>query len=85
MKTFKKSFLPDSITYNGEIYHCNGAISGAMSANNTKPSIIYKSLKWQNRKCVLVLVLSNNLKGKEDLHGKPYQPTKWIFTTNTKP
>lgn len=28
-----------------------------------------------------VKVLGLNLRGKTDLHGQPYKPTKWIFTS----
>ena len=38
------------------------------------------TLRKEGRKAVLVNVMSKNLRGKTDLHGKPYQPTKWIFT-----
>jgi hypothetical protein len=51
-----------------------------MGLNNTSESVIASTLKKEGRKCVLVNVLSKNLKGKNDIHGKPYKPTKWIFT-----
>ena len=81
MKHFNKTYLVDSINYNGENYYCNAAMSGAMSANNTKPSLVSQVLKKEGRKGVLVNVLSKELKGKTDLHGQPYKPTKWIYTT----
>lgn len=80
MKKLNKTFLPDEIEYNGETYKRNSFISIAMGLNNTSESVIASTLKKEGRKCVLVNVLSKNLKGKNDIHGKPYKPTKWIFT-----
>lgn len=85
MKTFNKQSLPDIINYRGEVYYFNPAISGAKNANNTDLKHISTELKKEGRKAVLVKVLSKELKGKLDLHHKPYQPTEWIFTTNPKP
>lgn len=81
MKTFNKSYLPETVIYNGVVYERNASITSAMSANNTPISTIRKTLKEEGRKMVLVNVLQRSLRGKTDLHGKPYQPTKWIFTT----
>jgi len=82
MKQFTRTYLPEEIKYNGNTYKCNAAISGSMNANYTSPNAIALTLKKEGRKAVLVNVLSRNLKGKTDLHGRPYQPTKHIFTTN---
>ncbi len=30
-------------------------------------------------------VLSRNLKGKNDLHGRPYEPSMWLFTNKPLP
>ena len=80
MKQYNKKYLPDSIEYNGETYKVNIEISGAMRDNKTPLRTISATLKKEGRKAVLVNVLSSNLKGKTDLHGNLYQPTKWIFT-----
>lgn len=80
MKQYNKTYLPETITYNGETYSINVEISGAMNANNTPVNTIAATLREQGRKAILVNVLSRNLRGKTDLHGNPYQPTKWIFT-----
>jgi len=84
MKTFKKTYLPDSINYNNDTYNVNIDISGAMRDNKTPINAIAATLKKEGRKSILVYVLSNNLKGRTDLYGKPYQPSKWIFTTDNK-
>lgn len=81
MKTFNSVYLPDAIQYNGASYKANAAITSAMIANNTSLKIIENTLKKEGRKMVVVNVLSKNLKGKTDLHGKPYQPQKHIYTT----
>jgi hypothetical protein len=81
MKTFKSVYLPDEIKYNGETYKANAAITSAKLANNTSLKTISETLKKENRKMVVVNVLSKNLKGKTDLHGKPYKPQPHIFTT----
>lgn len=81
MKTFNKTFLPDSIDHKGNSYKRNIPISFAMNSNDTSTAIIAATLKKEGRKGVLVNVLATQLKGKTDLHGQPYKPTKWIFTT----
>jgi hypothetical protein len=80
MKTYNKTFLPDSINYLGIELKMNSFISSAMMLNNTNPKTIIETLKKENRKAVLVNVLSKNLKGRADLYGKQYQPTKWIYS-----
>lgn len=80
MKTYRKTYLPDSITYQGKELKHNASMSGAMIANGTKPNVIAKILRQTGRIGVLVLVLSKNLKGRTDLHGKPYEPTQHIFS-----
>ena len=80
MKQYSRTHLPDSIEYNGETYKVNIEISGVMRDNNTSFNTIAATLRKEGRKAVLVNVMSKNLRGKTDLHGKPYQPTKWIFT-----
>lgn len=84
MKTFNKQALPKTVSYLGETYYLNSGMSSAMSANKTSPTHIAAELKKQGRKVLIVKVLHRNLRGKLDLHGKPYQPTEWLFTTNAK-
>ena len=80
MKTFNKTYLVESIDYNGETYKVNARISGAMEANSTSPNFIQKQLNLQGVKSILVKVLSNNLKGRKDLWGNLYKPSVWIYT-----
>ena len=80
MKTFKKSYLPDFINYNGEKYTFNATITGATNTSNTTPKKVIEALKTTGKKGVLVEVLSNRLKGVTDLHGKQYKPSQFIFT-----
>ena len=73
MQTYNKTFLPDSII-NGVIeYKPNANLTARMQQGEQIP-------KDELKNCIQVNVLSNNLKGKTDLHGRPYKPTKWIFT-----
>lgn len=80
MKTFKRTSLPDAVIVNGTELTLNPAISVGMEINGTHPNKIAKELRKQGRKCALVLVLPRTLKGKSDLHGKQYEPTKHVFT-----
>jgi orotate phosphoribosyltransferase-like protein len=80
MKTFKKTSLPKSIKYNGETYTYNATISGSMMASGTNPKKVIEAVKSTGKKAVLVEVLSSRLKKVIDLHGKQYEPTKWIYT-----
>ncbi|MDO6737061.1 hypothetical protein [Wenyingzhuangia sp. 2_MG-2023] len=84
MKTFKKSYLPDQIKYNGEIYKLNSTISGGMEASGTSPKKVLEALKTTGRKGVLVEVHNPRLKNKTDLHGQTYKPSKFIFTNSDK-
>jgi len=78
MKTFKKTYLPDSIQYNGGEYKLE---QGCANANSSKNDIM--DLMCQNKSCIRVEVLSNKLKGKTDFFGQPYKPSIWIFTHQT--
>ena len=71
MKTFKKTSLPKQLNYQGQIFEMNASLT-----------YHYNGIKKPDtkRKTVAVHVLSTNLKNRMDFHGKPYQPTKWIFT-----
>jgi hypothetical protein len=82
MKTFKKHHLPDSVQYNGKTYHINRNLSSILHDTGATPEHIKEGLKPTKTKMVIVEVLSKNLKGKLNLHNKPYKPTVWVFTTN---
>jgi len=81
MKTFKKDHLPEEVSHNGETYRCDNAITIDYRANKTNGRDLKKRFKKQGIKAVIVSVLSRKLVGKQDLHGKPYKPSIWIFTT----
>ena len=80
MKTFKRTSLPDSVEVSGTELKVNIGLSHGLRENGTHPNKIAKELRKQGRKCALVLVLSKNLKGRTDLHGKQYEPSRWVFT-----
>lgn len=70
MPTFHRASLPKSIKYNGKEYVKNALYSSLYSEG--KLFAVTQHIK--------VHVLSRRLKNKLNFHGKPYQPTKWIFT-----
>ena len=72
MKFFKRRSLPAQIKYGGRIYKRDVDASSKYSLFKIKPKINF----------VVIEVLQKNLEGKTDLHNRPYQPTKWIFTIN---
>lgn len=82
MKTYNKTFLPETITYKGEVYTRNSMISvDVMLHNNVTTRSISASLRKEGRKCLMVNVLPNNLKGRTDFFGNLYKPTQHIYTT----
>ena len=81
MTTLSKDHLPESIEHKGQTYTYNRMITTGWERNNTPLSFIVKELKKDGRKAILVKVLAKNLRGKLDIHNKPYQPTEWIYTT----
>ncbi|MFT6879126.1 MAG: hypothetical protein ACJARG_000050 [Arcticibacterium sp.] len=80
MKVFKRTYLPESIKYNNEVFWYNGHISGSMKASNTRPNKVIEALKTTGKKGIVLEVLSSRLKGKTDLRGNYYRPTVHIFT-----
>lgn len=80
MKTFMKTYLPEEINYNGEIYKLNIDLSNLYNKSHTPTDTVKTALRIQNKKGVRVLVLSANLNGKTDLFSNPYKANKWIFT-----
>lgn len=84
MKTYNKSSLPEAIFYNGDTYTVNISISAAMTLNYTPIKTIAATLKKEGRKGILVNVMSKALRGKTDLHGKPYTPNQFIYTNSKK-
>jgi hypothetical protein len=79
MKTFNKTHLPETVTYNGLTYKFEQACANESSAQYDVMDAMCK-----NKKCVLVNVLSSNLKGKKDWNGQPYKPNTFLFTYQTK-
>jgi hypothetical protein len=83
MKTFNRTSLPESIKYNGEIYVND--VEFTKNCKNMLGEIKLTSVpvveRLYNKKAIFVKVLSSNLKGKIDYFNKPYEPTKWLYTT----
>lgn len=75
MKIFNRTYLPETITYNGSVYKMEQS-----SANENSSRYDVMDLMCKGKKCIRVNVLSRKLKGKTDFFGQPYRPTTWIFT-----
>lgn len=70
LKTYKKNYLPDAIEYKGKKF-----------IRNPEPTAKYRENPGQEIKgAILVKVLNAQLKGKLNIHNKPYQSTAYIFT-----
>jgi len=78
MKTFNKTYLPESITYNGFKYTLEQSCT---NANGSKYDVM--DLMSKGKKVIKVNVLSRNLRGKMDFFNRPYKPTIWLFTYQT--
>jgi len=72
MKTFNKTYLPEIITYKGTQYRLN--IEASHEHRRQK-------IQMSSRYHIQVNCLSNNLKGKTDLHGHPYKANVWIYSS----
>jgi len=82
MKQYNKTYLPECIIYNGEIYRPNPALSTSMILSGTSAKTIHKNMvaEKNGKRCVFVNVMPKSLKGKTDLNGKPYTPNIHVFT-----
>lgn len=76
MKTFKRSYLPDSIEYNGKKY-----IPDHDSSTNIQLGIQIRP----RPNSIKVVVTNPRLKGKTDLHGKPYPSSTYYFIPYESP
>ena len=75
MKEFLRTSLPESIKYNKHSF-----------VRSTLLSARHQVRQPFNRKgCIMVKVLSKNLKGKTDLYRQPYKPTEWIYVKALQP
>lgn len=77
MKTFSRPFLPAAIEFKGRVYTRELELDKDLIKY---PEHLRIALEANGKVAVLVKVLAKNLRGKEDLHGKPYQPSTWIYT-----
>lgn len=78
MKTFKKSSLPPYVAYNGKVFMMHPELSAM--ANSTNKATISKKLTENKNPHVFVEVHNKALKGKLDIHNKPYPPSLYVFT-----
>lgn len=70
MKQYNKTHCPESITYNNEVYKLNVKATHEYS----------EGLQLSSRYHIKVNVLSKHLKGRIDLHGKPYTHNVFIYS-----
>ena len=75
MKIFNRTNLPLNIKYNNNTYKFNAKASGIYSVSKQTPL----------NKFVFVDVLSRNLRNRTNLHGQPYNPSRFIFTEKLTP
>lgn len=69
-------YLPNTITDKGKTFERNIAESICLIEGM---SIKAKAITI-NKRYRIIHVLSKNLRGKTDLHGNKYKPSKWLFT-----
>lgn len=78
MKTFQRASLPEEIKYNGSIYTKDFSLDTHLSKY---PEQLRIALESTGKKVILVKVLARQLKGKLDIHNKPYEPSSFLYTT----
>ena len=73
MKVFSKTSAPERITYNRKEYH---------RAQTTERNLLFIGYCANNGiKLIQVDVLHRNLKNRENLHGNPYQPVTFYYSS----
>ncbi len=70
MKQYNKTHCPEVIEYNNDTYKLN------IDATHR----YREGVKLSSRYHIRVNVLSNNLKGRTDLHGNEYKPNVFIYS-----
>lgn len=68
MKTIHRANMPDSIKANAKTY----TLDIEATHSKTPPT-----------DAICLMLTNNRLRGKRDLHGQPYKPSRWIFTPQT--
>ena len=72
MKTFNRTYLPDSIEYKGKKYN-----------RDLDSTVAYRAgRRFNAQNAIQINVLEKNLRGKTDLHGLPYKAHSYIFTAS---
>lgn len=81
MKNFYRTSLPESITYNKVRYVSTGKTVDSLKLEGTTLSTFVSTMKFAGKRVILCNVLSRNLRGRTDLHNKPYKPSQWLFVS----
>ncbi len=79
IRTYKKSYCPESIEHHGQVLTLNGYFS-ALQHQDKSGQDFAKQLIAQGKTVAFVQVLNPRLRGKTDLHGQPYKGSKFIFS-----
>lgn len=85
MRTIKSSYLPEKLTISGKLYtpvDVNTYFDVKYSESKLKLHVEQLQAADKSKLYAIVKVLSKNLKHRTDLHGKPYQPSMWLFVHN---
>jgi hypothetical protein len=77
MKVFHHDHLPNSVEYNGGTYVYNPLLDVSLKSN---PAIKTPEIKQLTKQAICVMVLEKQLKGRKDLHNRPYKPRPYYFT-----
>ena len=83
MKIFNRTSLPKIIIYNSRIYRLNSSVVANRCLTNVTKETVETLECSINKHIVIVNVLSNRLRGKSNIHNKPYEPTHWIFISDS--
>ena len=83
MKTFNRNNLPEFIKYNKRVYRVNSNPVANKCLTIVSDDIVKTLELMLNKHIVIVNVLSKHLKGRTDLHDKLYEPTHWIFISDS--
>jgi len=73
IKRMKKDYLPETIEHLGYTF------KPIIGIGTTDAEKFAREKQAEGKRIILLSILSKNLRGKTDLHGKPYTPTKWVF------
>ena len=78
IKTYSLEELPATLNHDGHTLRLHSSRSDYKDMNTERAA--RDLAEAGNVVAIVKIKLHKNLKGKRDLHGKPYQPSEWIFS-----